>query len=98
MSSHYLRFHVKQVAHGHVGVALAVAVSLREQLFLGPGHVNPLGPGLGLVIYRAMRRRVSVMNELSLIDVRQNTENSNNENDNNCRRFKKMNRLKKNRW
>lgn len=67
MSSHYLRFHVKQVAHGHVGVALAVAVSLREQLFLGPGHVNPLGPGLGLVIYGAMRCRVSVMNELSLI-------------------------------
>lgn len=62
----YSRLHVEQVAHGHVGVALAVAVALQEQLVLGPGHVNAVGPDFGLVIYSGVRRRVSVVDELGL--------------------------------
>lgn len=62
----YSRLHVKEVAHGHVGVALAVAVALREELVLGPGHVNALGLGVGLVVYRGVGRRVPVVDELGL--------------------------------
>lgn len=61
-----LRFHVEQVAHGHVSVALAVAVALREELVLGPGHVNPLGPSLCLVVYGGVGCRVPVVDELGL--------------------------------
>lgn len=60
------RFHVEEVAHGHVGVALAVAVALSEQLVLGPGHVDPVRPGVGLVVYGGVRRRVPVVDELRL--------------------------------
>lgn len=62
----YLRFHVEQVTHGDIGVAFAIAKALREQFVLGPRHVNPVGPGLGLVIYRGVRCRVSVVDELGL--------------------------------
>lgn len=61
-----LRFHVKQVAHSHSGVALAVAIALREKLVLGPGHVNPLRSSVCLVIYCGVRCSVSVMDELGL--------------------------------
>lgn len=62
----YLRLHVKQVTYSHIGVALAVTITLCEELVLSPGHVNPLGPTFSLVIYCGMRRCVSVMNELGL--------------------------------
>lgn len=61
-----LRSHVKQVPHGHIGVALAVAVALCEEFVLGPGHVNPLRTSFCLVIYGSMGRRVAVVDELSL--------------------------------
>lgn len=61
-----LRFHVKQVAHSYVGVALAVAITLCEELFFSPGHVNPVRPTFGLVIYRGVRRCVPVVDELGL--------------------------------
>lgn len=62
----YLRFHVKQIAYSHVGVALAVTITLCEELILGPGHMNPIRPSVGLVIYGGVRRCVSVMDELGL--------------------------------
>lgn len=62
----YLRLHVKQVTYSHAGVAFAVTISLCEELVLGPGHVNPLGPSVGLVIYHGVRGCVSVMDELGL--------------------------------
>lgn len=61
-----LRFHVEQVSHCHVGIALAVATALREELVLGPGHVDALGSTFGLVVQHAVRRRVSVVDELGL--------------------------------
>lgn len=67
----HLRLHVEEVAHGHVGVALAVAVSLSEELVFGPGHVHALGPRLGLVVHRGVGRRVPVVDELSLKGGRQ---------------------------
>ena len=62
----YLRFHVKQVTYSHIGVALAVSVSLCEKLVLGPSHVHPLGPSVNLVMYCGMRSCVPVMDELGL--------------------------------
>lgn len=62
----YLRFHVKQVTHGHIGVALAVAVALREELVFGPGHVHPLRPGVGFVVHSGVRSCVPIMDELGL--------------------------------
>lgn len=62
----YLRFHVKQVTHSHVGIALAVTTTLCEQFILGPSHVNPLRPSVSLVIYCSMRSCVPVMDELGL--------------------------------
>lgn len=61
-----LRPHVKQVPHGHIGVALAVAVALREEFVLSPGHVNPLRNSFRLVIYGSVGRRVAVVDELRL--------------------------------
>ena len=73
----YLRFHVKQVTHSHVGIALAVAVPLREELVFGPGHVDPLGPSVSLVVYCGMRSCVPVMDELGL-ERRQRRDQENN--------------------
>lgn len=67
-----LRSHVEQVAHGHVGVALAVAVALCEELVLGPGHVNPLRTSFCLVVDGGVRRRVPVVDELRLEGRRRN--------------------------
>lgn len=61
-----LRPHVEQVPHGHVGVALAVAVALCEELVLGPGHVNPLRTRFRLVVDGGVGRRVPVVDELRL--------------------------------
>lgn len=68
----HLRSHVEQVPHGHVGVALAVAVALCEQLVLGPGHVNPLRTSFCLVVDGGVRRRVPVVDELRLEGRRRN--------------------------
>lgn len=62
----YLRLHVKQVSYSHVGVALAVTITLCEELVLSPGHVDPVGPSFSLVIYGGVRCRVSVVDELGL--------------------------------
>lgn len=61
-----LRFHVKQVAHSHISVALAVTISLCEELVLCPGHVDLLRPTFCFVIYGGVRCCVSVMDELGL--------------------------------
>lgn len=63
-----LRLHVEEVSHGHVGVALAVAVPLCEKLVLGPGHVNPIRDGFGLVVHGGAGGRVSVMDQLGLAE------------------------------
>lgn len=66
------RSHVEQVPHGHVGVALAVAIALCEELVLGPGHVNPLRTGFRLVVDGGVGRRVAVVDELRLEGRRRN--------------------------
>ncbi|KAF3836168.1 hypothetical protein F7725_028726, partial [Dissostichus mawsoni] len=55
---HLVQLH-SRVSYDHVGVALAVAVALREQLLLGPGHVNPVEPAFRLVVYRGSGRVAS---------------------------------------
>ena len=62
----YLRLHVEEVAYGYVGVGLAVPVAFGEELFLGPGHVDPVGRGVSLVIHGCVRGGVPVVNELGL--------------------------------
>lgn len=67
-----LRSHVEQVPHGHVGIALAVAIALCEELVLGPGHVNPLRTSFRLVVDGGVGRRVAVVDELRLEGRRRN--------------------------
>lgn len=61
-----LRFHVEEVADGHVSVGLSGAVTLHEEFFFSPGHVHLIEPGVSLVIYGGVRGCVPVMDELSL--------------------------------
>lgn len=62
----YLRLHVEQVTDSHVGIALAVAIALREEFVLRPRHVNVVRAALRLVVYCGVRRCVSVVDELGL--------------------------------
>ena len=56
------RLHVEQVPDGHVGVGLAAAVALSEQLLLGPGHVH----ARRRVAEGGVGRRVPVVDQLGL--------------------------------
>lgn len=46
------RFHIEDVPHSHVGLPKAVA--LTNQLLFGPGHMDPVGRGRGLVVLNCM--------------------------------------------
>jgi len=46
------RFHIEDVPHRHVG--LPKAVTLTNQLLFGPGRMDPVGRGCGLVVLNGM--------------------------------------------
>lgn len=62
----YLRFHIKQVLHAHVGFT-AVTVPLGDQLVFGPGHVDAVvGRGGSVVVEVAVRLSAQLSDQLSL--------------------------------